>query len=79
MHCNPCLVEALGTDDIADAEECWVQLTNALKEVQGLPGPSSGSSSGAKFVEQYMTGELRRVYALPFQRVRYVSNLAVVD
>ncbi|KAI0744597.1 cysteine proteinase [Earliella scabrosa] len=44
-----------------DAEECWVQLTNALKEVQGLPGPSSGSSSGAKFVEQYMTGELRRV------------------
>ncbi|RDX47629.1 cysteine proteinase [Lentinus brumalis] len=38
-----------------DAEECWVQLTNALKDV---PGPSSGS---AKFVDQYMTGVLRRV------------------
>ncbi|RPD63335.1 cysteine proteinase [Lentinus tigrinus ALCF2SS1-6] len=43
-----------------DAEECWVQMTNALKEVQGLPGPSSGSAN-AKFVEQFMTGELRRV------------------
>ncbi|KAI0689726.1 cysteine proteinase [Cerioporus squamosus] len=41
-----------------DAEECWVQLTNALKEV---PGPSSGSSASAKFVDQYMTGVLRRV------------------
>ncbi|KAI0673157.1 cysteine proteinase [Trametes maxima] len=44
-----------------DAEECWVQLTNSLKEVPGLPGPSSGSNASAKFVEQYMTGELRRV------------------
>ena len=47
--------------DISDAEECWVQLTNALKDVQGLPGPSSGSSARAKFVEQYMTGEIRQV------------------
>ncbi|KAI0791020.1 cysteine proteinase [Abortiporus biennis] len=43
-----------------DAEECWIQLVNSLKEVPGLPGPS-GSSSGKKFVEQYMTGEMRRV------------------
>ncbi|KAI0354233.1 cysteine proteinase [Trametes cingulata] len=43
-----------------DAEECWVQLTNSLKEVPGLPGPSGSNASG-KFVEQYMTGELRRV------------------
>ncbi|KAI0772406.1 cysteine proteinase [Trametes elegans] len=44
-----------------DAEECWVQLTNSLKEVPGLPGSSSGSNASAKFVEQYMTGELRQV------------------
>ncbi|KAJ3559695.1 hypothetical protein NM688_g182 [Phlebia brevispora] len=44
-----------------DAEECWTQMTNALKEVPGLPDPS-GSSSGRskKFVEQYMMGEMRR-------------------
>ena len=55
-----------------DAEECWVQLTNSLKDVPGLPGPSSESSATGKFVEQYMTGELRRVYvgylmAMPFR------------
>ncbi|KAI0742901.1 cysteine proteinase [Daedaleopsis nitida] len=44
-----------------DAEECWVQMTNALREVPGLPGPSSEASPNAKFVEQYMTGELRQV------------------
>ncbi|EIW56517.1 cysteine proteinase [Trametes versicolor FP-101664 SS1] len=43
-----------------DAEECWVQITNSLKDVPGIPGPS-GSNASAKFVEQYMTGELRRV------------------
>ncbi|KAI8996329.1 cysteine proteinase [Trametes punicea] len=43
-----------------DAEECWVQLTHSLKEVPGLPGPSASSAS-SKFVDQYMTGELRRV------------------
>ncbi|OSD06674.1 cysteine proteinase [Trametes coccinea BRFM310] len=43
-----------------DAEECWVQLTNSLKEVPGLPGPS-GSNASQKFVDQFMTGELRRV------------------
>lgn len=42
----------------ADAEECWSQLTNALKEVPGLPGPSSAASE--RFVEQYMTGVVRR-------------------
>ncbi|KAI0920598.1 hypothetical protein AcV5_010293 [Taiwanofungus camphoratus] len=43
-----------------DAEECWVQMTNALKEVPGLPGPSSDQSTAKKFVDQYMTGEMRR-------------------
>ncbi|KAJ3487917.1 hypothetical protein NLI96_g3205 [Meripilus lineatus] len=42
-----------------DAEECWVQMTNSLKDVPGLPGPS-GSAPTKNFVEQYMTGELRR-------------------
>ncbi|OBZ74933.1 Ubiquitin carboxyl-terminal hydrolase 6 [Grifola frondosa] len=43
-----------------DAEECWVQLTNALKEVPGVPGPSSESSPSKKFVEQFLSGEMRR-------------------
>ncbi|KZT00260.1 cysteine proteinase [Laetiporus sulphureus 93-53] len=43
-----------------DAEECWVQLTNALKEVPGLPGPSSEGTISKTFVDQYMTGEMRR-------------------
>ncbi|CDO68739.1 hypothetical protein BN946_scf184989.g5 [Trametes cinnabarina] len=43
-----------------DAEECWVQLTNSLKEVPGLPGPS-GFNSAQRFVDQFMTGELRRI------------------
>ncbi|KAH9922256.1 cysteine proteinase [Fomitopsis serialis] len=43
-----------------DAEECWVQLTNSLRDVP-VPGPSSdGSSLPRKFVDQYMTGEVRR-------------------
>ncbi|KAI9058743.1 cysteine proteinase [Trametes sanguinea] len=46
-----------------DAEECWVQLTNSLKEVPGLAGPS-GSNASQKFVDQFMTGELRRVIRL---------------
>lgn len=43
-----------------DAEECWVQVTNALKDVPGLPGPSS-ETPAKKFVEQYMMGEMRTV------------------
>ncbi|KAH9911483.1 cysteine proteinase [Epithele typhae] len=43
-----------------DAEECWTQMATALKDVQGLPGPSSGSAN-AKFIEQYMTGEVKRI------------------
>ncbi|TFY64553.1 hypothetical protein EVJ58_g2535 [Rhodofomes roseus] len=42
-----------------DAEECWVQMTNSLRDVS-IPGPSDGSSLPRKFVDQYMTGELRR-------------------
>ncbi|EKM52645.1 uncharacterized protein PHACADRAFT_261216 [Phanerochaete carnosa HHB-10118-sp] len=39
-----------------DAEECWTQLTHALKDVPGLP-----DSANRKFVEQFMTGEITRV------------------
>ncbi|KAI1787341.1 cysteine proteinase [Ganoderma leucocontextum] len=40
-----------------DAEECW--------DVQGLPRSSSDSSAAAgKFVEQYMTGEVKRTLKL---------------
>ena len=55
---------------IIDAEECWVQMLTALKDVPGLPGPSAATESGGsdapqsgaakKFVEQFMTGEMRR-------------------
>ncbi|KAA1474156.1 cysteine proteinase [Dentipellis sp. KUC8613] len=41
-----------------DAEECWTQVTNALKDVPGLPTPS-GSEPG-NFVQQFMTGRMRR-------------------
>lgn len=41
-----------------DAEECWTQLTHALKDVPGLP-----DSANRKFVEQFMTGEITRVCA----------------
>ena len=64
MHNKVCIEVShchLSTDVLIDAEECWVQMTNALKEVPGLAGPSSSSSSGAKFVDQYLTGELKRV------------------
>ncbi|KAH9851300.1 cysteine proteinase [Lenzites betulinus] len=65
-----------------DAEECWVQLTNSLKEVPGLPGPS-GPGASSKFVEQYLTGELRQALkcdealeepeSLSFEKVLKVS------
>ncbi|EGO03001.1 hypothetical protein SERLA73DRAFT_176488 [Serpula lacrymans var. lacrymans S7.3] len=42
-----------------DAEECWGQITNALKVVPGISSPS-GSSAGKNFVEQFMMGEMRR-------------------
>ncbi|TCD68576.1 deubiquitinating enzyme [Steccherinum ochraceum] len=42
-----------------DAEECWVQLLGSLRDVPGLPGPS-GSGASKRFIEQYLTGEVRR-------------------
>ncbi|KAI0299041.1 cysteine proteinase [Multifurca ochricompacta] len=47
-----------------DAEECWTQLTNRLKDV---PGESTlgASSSRTKFIDQYMTGTLVRTLSSP--------------
>jgi len=46
-----------------DAEECWTQICNALREVPGLPGPS-GEAPTDKFITQFMTGRMRREYVL---------------
>lgn len=49
-----------------DAEECWVQITNALNALPGLPDAEEETDmptaiqSRKKFVEQYMMGEMRR-------------------
>ena len=45
-----------------DAEECWTQMTNALKDVPGLPGSSGSSSQPSQFVDQFLMGEMRREY-----------------
>ncbi|PIL26025.1 hypothetical protein GSI_11779 [Ganoderma sinense ZZ0214-1] len=60
---SPFKVLAGGAYAQQDAEECWVQLTNSLKDVQGLP-PSGSSAATGKFVEQYMTGEIRQTLKL---------------
>lgn len=54
-----------------DAEECWGALTNALKDVPGLEGAESElaqnqteaegpSSTGKKFIDQFLNAEMRR-------------------
>jgi hypothetical protein len=42
-----------------DAEECFGQIINTLRNVPGLPTPE-GTSTQKKFVEQYLMGEMRR-------------------
>jgi len=43
-----------------DAEECWSQMVNAIKNQ--VPGLTNGTGTAAKpFVEQYMMGEMRTV------------------
>ena len=49
-----------------DAEECFGQMIHTLRNVPGIPGPSSAAveSAGAaqtkKFLEQYLMGQMRR-------------------
>jgi ubiquitin carboxyl-terminal hydrolase 14 len=47
-----------------DAEECWTQVTNRLRDV---PGASTLGTSGTrtKFIDQYMTGTLVRTLSSP--------------
>ncbi|KAI0270570.1 cysteine proteinase [Gloeopeniophorella convolvens] len=47
-----------------DAEECWTQLTNRLRDVPGALAPGA-SSSRTKFIDQYMAGTLVRTLSSP--------------
>ncbi|KAI0277826.1 cysteine proteinase [Russula aff. rugulosa BPL654] len=47
-----------------DAEECWTQLTNHLRDVPGVSIPGTNSSRSA-FIDQYMTGTLVRTLSSP--------------
>ncbi|KAF9221830.1 cysteine proteinase [Gyrodon lividus] len=42
-----------------DAEECWSQMINALREVPAI-NASGSSIAGKKFVDQFLMGEMRR-------------------
>ncbi|KAG2078471.1 cysteine proteinase [Suillus decipiens] len=43
-----------------DAEECWTQLANGLKEVPGIDITGNTVSGGRRFVDQFMMAEMRR-------------------
>jgi hypothetical protein len=59
-----------------DAEECFGQIINTLRNVPGLPSPSASTSSATveaagatetkKFVEQYLMGQMRRELSFSF-------------
>lgn len=45
----------------ADAEECYSQIINSLREVPGIPSVTPSASNTTKsFVEQYLMGETQR-------------------
>ncbi|KAG2117108.1 uncharacterized protein F5147DRAFT_750863 [Suillus discolor] len=43
-----------------DAEECWTQLANGLKEVPGIDATGNTTAGGRRFVDQFMMAEIRR-------------------
>jgi ubiquitin carboxyl-terminal hydrolase 14 len=45
---------------LIDAEECWTQMANALKEVPGIDASGNTVASGRRFVDQFMMAEIRR-------------------
>ncbi|KAF8487156.1 hypothetical protein DFH94DRAFT_703508 [Russula ochroleuca] len=47
-----------------DAEECWTQVTNHLREIPGISIPGANNSRAA-FIEQYMSGTLVRTLSSP--------------
>lgn len=64
-----------------DAEECYVQILNALR---ALPAPEQGEGAPrGQFIERYMAGEMRREYVLddPFhaQYIDVVDRLTCDD
>lgn len=44
---------------VPDAEECWTQMINALKDVPGID-PLGESVASKRIVDQFMVGEMRR-------------------
>jgi hypothetical protein len=64
-----------GTDgflifDFVDAEECWGKITEALKDI---PLESGSQTTSKKFVEAYMTGQMRRELRTPIQKKKHTS------
>lgn len=58
-----------------DAEECYVQILNALR---ALPAPEQGEGAPrGQFIERYMAGEMRREYVL--DDPIYAQYIDVVD
>lgn len=57
--CVPFRSWAIIPNQHLDAEECWTQIVNQLKGVPGITPPDA-STSGKKFVDQFMMGEMRR-------------------
>jgi len=49
-----------------DAEECWTQLANGLKEVPGIDASGNTVTGGRRFVDQFMMAEMRREYVSEF-------------
>lgn len=43
-----------------DAEECYGQVLNSLRNVPGIGPNGPGNVDGKKFVDQYLMGEMRR-------------------
>ncbi|KAI0052457.1 cysteine proteinase [Auriscalpium vulgare] len=48
-----------------DAEECWTQLTNRLKDLPGFPNRDGGAPPRSKFVDQYLSGTIIREMKTP--------------
>ncbi|KAF8654777.1 hypothetical protein AX16_003432 [Volvariella volvacea WC 439] len=43
-----------------DAEECYTQVINTLRNVPGIGPNGAGNTEGKKFVDQYLMGEVQR-------------------
>ena len=59
-YSSVCCIPQQSLFGLKDAEECYSQIVNSLREVAGLQGQGSAASSSKKFIEQYMMGQMRR-------------------